>query len=78
MFQKDATTSKIFYSSATRVALDPDRLTVQKCAIDKCSFVLTQTYLCMQCPMVHCPRDAKLHAKKEGHMFGVETFVLVI
>lgn len=68
MIQKDPGTSRNFYSSATRVALDPDRLTAQKCA--RCSYQLTQTYLCMQCPTVHCPEDARLHSSEELHMFG--------
>ncbi|KAF8250268.1 cysteine proteinase [Wilcoxina mikolae CBS 423.85] len=71
MFQEDRGTSRNSYSSATRVALDPDRLTVQKCA--RCSYMLTQTYLCMQCPMVHCLRDAKQHAKEQCHTFGVDS-----
>jgi ubiquitin carboxyl-terminal hydrolase 22/27/51 len=68
MLQKDRGTSRNFYSEATRVALDPDRLTAQKCA--RCSYQLTQTYLCLQCPNVHCPPDAEAHFKEEGHSFG--------
>ncbi|KAI5813821.1 hypothetical protein BZA77DRAFT_320403 [Pyronema omphalodes] len=70
-FLKDNNSCRTCYSSATRVALDPDRLTVQKCA--KCSYMLTQTYLCMSCPSVHCPADAKDHAELENHSFGVDS-----
>jgi hypothetical protein len=70
MFQKDENrkTTKNFYSSATRVALDLDRLTAQKC--EKCKYILTRTYLCVQCSTVHCPKDAQKHFKEERHTFG--------
>ncbi|KAA8913921.1 hypothetical protein FN846DRAFT_897065 [Sphaerosporella brunnea] len=69
--QSGSATTKKFYSSATRVALDSDRLTAQKCA--ECSYMLTQTFLCMQCATVHCPDDAEEHYLTEGHTFGVDS-----
>jgi ubiquitin carboxyl-terminal hydrolase 22/27/51 len=68
--QSGSATTKKFYSSATRVALDSDRLTAQKCA--KCSYMLTRTFLCMQCATVHCPEDAEQHYREERHTFGEE------
>ncbi|KAI5855442.1 hypothetical protein BZA05DRAFT_443093 [Tricharina praecox] len=70
-FQGGSTTSKTLYSGATRVALDSDRLTAQKCVY--CSYMLVQTFLCMQCATVHCPRDAEQHYREEGHSFGVDS-----
>ncbi|KAI5806273.1 hypothetical protein EDC01DRAFT_639370, partial [Geopyxis carbonaria] len=74
MFQHDSDTAKQsrqFYSSATRVALDAERLAVQTCA--RCSYILRRTYLCLQCPAAHCFGDAEGHARDTGHMFGVDS-----
>lgn len=74
MFEQGASArehTKVWYSGAARVALDAERLTAQKCEV--CSYVLRRTYLCMQCPKVHCARDAEVHAREAQHTFGLRS-----
>jgi len=70
MFLTGSTYWKTLYSEAARVVLDSGRLKAQKCT--DCDYVLVQTFLCMQCTMVHCQRDAEQHHREKGHSFGAD------
>ncbi|KAG0128448.1 hypothetical protein HOY82DRAFT_621803 [Tuber indicum] len=62
---------RVLYGSATRVALDSSRAHAQTC--EKCKFLITRTFLCMQCPSIYCPKDAEAHYKEKNHRFGIDS-----
>lgn len=64
--------TRAYYSGATRVAFD-SRTTAQTCVKCECKFLVTRTFMCMQCPLSHCPQDAKEHSKDMEHVLGIDS-----
>lgn len=70
LFQQGIKATRSYYTGAARVAFDSARTTAQSCIKCDCRFKITRTLLCMQCPLVHCPKDAELHSVDMRHVFG--------